>query len=88
MSRYERKSVYLCRAPFCKHKNIVWEVVDGDEYVVETAPAWKHRCALCGRGSLDLTYQKTFKPPEAKPFSPSAARDDAGTGSFHPNFKE
>lgn len=62
MSSYYRKSVYLCRAPLCKHTNIVWERVDAEENVLETAPAWQHRCGRCGRGSLDLTYQKVFKP--------------------------
>jgi hypothetical protein len=72
MSRYLRKSVYLCRAPLCKHKNIVWQWVDADENLIETAPAWTHQCGKCRRSSLDLTYQKTFKP---EPNPPSAPRD-------------
>lgn len=56
-----RKSVYLCRAIFCKHKNIVWERLDAAGGLIETAPAWKGRCGGCGRGSLDLIFQQTFK---------------------------
>ena len=62
MSTFYRKSVFLCRAIFCKHKNVVYERVDSNENVIETAPAWKHRCGGCGRGSFDLIYQQVMKP--------------------------
>lgn len=62
MSSYYRKSVYRCRAPRCKHENVVWARVDVDENVIEMAPAWQQRCGRCGRGSLDLVYQEVFKP--------------------------
>ena len=64
MTSYYRKSVYLCRAIFCKHKNVVWERVDINENVIETAPAWNCRCGGCGRGSFDLIYQKVMKPEQ------------------------
>lgn len=66
MSWHYRKTVYQCRAPLCKRKNQVWQRVDELDRVVETAPAWEERCALCGRGSLDLIYQKVFKPEEER----------------------
>ena len=61
MSPYYRKSVYLCRAIFCKHKNVVWARLDADENEVLVAPAWKWLCGGCGRGSFDLIYQKIFR---------------------------
>lgn len=83
MSRYLRKSVYLCRAPWCKHKNIVWQWVDADENLIDTAPAWTHQCGKCHRGSLDLLYQKTIKP---KP--PSALRDQRRPKDTDPTLQE
>jgi len=62
MSSYYRKSLFRCRAPRCKHENIVWARVDAEENVVEIASAWQYRCSKCGRGSLDLVYQEVFKP--------------------------
>jgi hypothetical protein len=41
MTSYHRKSVYLCRAIFCKHKNVVWERVDINENVIECETACK-----------------------------------------------
>jgi len=61
MSYFYRKLVYQCRAVWCKHKNIVWERVDSRDGTVVTAVAWRWRCGGCGRGSFDLTYQKSFK---------------------------
>lgn len=61
MSYHYRKSVYLCRAVFCKHENLVWERLDAQKKVIQTAPAWNFRCGRCGRGSLDLTHQKDVK---------------------------
>ena len=90
MSRHLRKSVYLCRAPWCKQKNIVWEWVDADvadDNLIETAPAWQHRCGKCGRGSLDLTYQNVCKPEPLK-ISPSALRDERRSQGNHPTIKE
>jgi len=89
--KYLRKSVYLCRAPYCKHKNIVYQWVDGDSQVIETAPAWHHQCGHCKRSSLDLIYQKVLKPEPKEPqqsVSPSVDRDDHRPKGFHPNFKE
>lgn len=63
--KFVRKTLYRCRAPYCKHDNVVFEWVDGDNQVIETAVAWQHRCAKCGRSSFDLIYQKDLKP-EAK----------------------
>lgn len=72
---YARKSVYLCRAPLCKHKNVVWECVDSDNQVIETAPAWKQQCGRCGRQSLDLIFQQVFKPETTLSNYSSTSRD-------------
>lgn len=88
MSSYYRKSVYLCRAPWCKHKNIVWERIDADNNLLESAPAWKRQCGHCGRSSLDLTYQKVFKSDPSEPISPSARRDERRPQGSHPISQE
>ena len=73
MNHRLRKTVYLCRAPLCKHKNIVFEAVDRDEKVLIEAPSWQGQCGGCGRGSFDIQYQKVLEPPSQ--FLPSAHRD-------------
>lgn len=88
MSAYYRKSVYLCRAPICKQKSAVWEKLDVDDNLIETAPAWQHRCGRCGCGSLDLIYQKPFKSEQQPPISPSAFRDERRPQGNHPTIKE
>lgn len=86
--KYLRKSVYLCRAPYCKHKNIVFQWVDGDNQVLETAVAWEQRCGLCNRSSFDLIYQKVLEPKPKQSVSPSVDRDDHRPKGIHPNVKE
>jgi hypothetical protein len=85
---YLRKSVYLCRAPLCKHKNVVWQRVDAEQNVIETAVAWKHQCGRCGRGSLDLIYQEVIEPKSVLEDSPSALRDERRPRVTHPNIQE
>lgn len=76
MSRRLRMTSYLCRAPLCKNVNRVFEWIDRSEAVVTTAPSWQGYCGRCGRGSLDIQFQKVFDVPSTgDPFSPSAPWD-------------
>lgn len=65
MSVWYRKSFYRCRAPLCKHENLVYEKLDPDNNVIDVSPAWKHRCGKCGCGSLDLIYQLALMPKKS-----------------------
>lgn len=59
---YLRNSVYLCRAPLCKHESAVFERVNNDDKVITSPIAWQTKCGRCGCGSLDLIFQKRLAP--------------------------